>query len=157
MSQQPRPTYFLEMSPGHPNTLFLNGRGIGRRPPPIAPQYFPPAPQHVMVMLARPNYYTVLLPSAYCHSDIIWIRSIQAGRHHIEEQLYRDPALSQLITIALYNWEGVNTSHRSPEEVDPMHLTGAIAERLLSRIEELERIVSLLPGLLSDSLLTGLG
>ena len=156
MSQQPCPTYFLEMSPGQPNVLFVNGRGIGRRPPPIAPQYFPPEPQHVMAMMGRLNYYSILLP-AYCHSDIIWIRSIQAARHHLEAQLYRDPALSQLISIALYQWEGINTSHRSPEEVDPMHLAGAIAERLLSQIEELERIVSLLPGLLSDSLLTGLG
>ena len=153
MSQQPRRTYFLEMIPGHPNILLLNGRGICRCPPPSTPHYFPPEPQHVIPILACHNYYTALLLE-YCHSDLIWIRSLQAGRHHLDAQLYCDPALSQLITIALYNWEGVNTSHRSPEEVDPMHLTGAIAERLLSRIEDLERIVSSSPGLPGADLLT---
>jgi len=52
---------------------------------------------------------------------------------------------------ALYDWEHLNALQRDPAEANPMRLTGAIAEQLLSRIEELEHSVSQSVSHLEDS------
>jgi len=58
---------------------------------------------------------------AYCHSDQIWIRSIQGARHHLEAQsfFYRPHSpLSELISLALYDWEHLNALQRDPAEAN---------------------------------------
>ena len=157
MSQRPtqHPVYFMDFTPGNPDTLILNGRHVSRCPPPTASFYFPPGPQHIVAAFSQAGggYYSISNP-AYCHSDQIWIRSIQGARHHLEAQsfFYRPHSpLSELISLALYDWEHLNALQRDPAEANPMRLTGAIAERLLSRIEELEHSVSQSVSHLEDS------
>jgi len=73
----------------------------------------------------------------------IRIMTVSGARHHLEAQSFFSAPLSlvRVISLALYDWEHLECLQERPAEAKPYAPDWAIAERLLSRIEEFEHSV----------------
>ncbi|KAF9642865.1 hypothetical protein BDM02DRAFT_3132811 [Thelephora ganbajun] len=98
---------------------------------------------HFVMSGPRSMWYYPRFPSAL-YTDSIWVAAMSSLKSNVARgataPMGTDLTLTDLLTVGLVDWEGANHEDIRPQ--DSMRFAATVAERLLSRLEVVEGLVS---------------